>query len=439
MNKTSIFQVVLIGIFIAFVVIAMMIFTGALPGFRSGAGEYGGEVLVWGTIPEATMRKQIDNLNREYKNSFSVTYKEKDSSTYESDLIEALASKKGPDLLILPNDLIYKHQDKVTLIPPNLLSKRDFQNTFIEEGELYFTKDGILGLPFTIDPMVMYWNRNIFSGEGIANPPKFWDKFFDYAPSFTKIDNASNIARSALAMGEIVNIDNAKDIISLLILQSGNDITERKNSDGGEIALRSVLLEKDDSASKPAESALRFFTEFANPARPIYSWNRSLPNSKDMFSSGDLAVYFGYASELSGIVKKNPHLNFDVAVVPQIRDNKKRITYGKMTALAIANNSDNPNTAFKVAVAMTNTDFLKELSKILNIPPTRRDLLSEKQTDKYNTVFYNSALISRGWLDPYPQKTYTIFKDMVEGVTSGQFKIREAISNASSQLGRLIR
>jgi len=433
----------MIGVFIAFIVVAMLIFTGALPGFRSGGGEYGGEVLLWGTIDEGDMRKQIDNLNREYKNYFNVVYEEISPDTYESDLIQALAGGKGPDLFMLPNDLIYKHQDKVMPIPPSLLSQRDFRDAFIEEGELYATEDGVLGLPFTIDPIVMYWNRNIFSGEGIASEPKFWDEFFNLAPSLTKTDNASNVTRSAVSLGEFVNINNAKDILTLLIMQGGNSITERTSEPTGtseEIAIKVILAAQSaDSASQPTESALRFFTEFANPVKSTYSWNRSLPSSRDMFISEDLAVYFGYSGELAGMVGRNPHLNFDVAPVPQIRGNKTRVTYGKMSALAIANNSKNPKTAFNVATVMTSRDFSQELSKILKTPPARRDLLAERQADAYNAVFYDSALISNGWIDPHPEKTYNIFKDMVEGVTSGRFKINEAVRSASSQMDRLIR
>ena len=57
---------------------------------------------------------------------------------------------------MLPQDLIVKHEDKVFLIPPASLSERMFMDTFIEGSELYVTKNGAIGLPFTIDPMVLY-------------------------------------------------------------------------------------------------------------------------------------------------------------------------------------------------------------------------------------------------------------------------------------------
>ena len=58
-----------------------------------------------------------------------------------------------------------------------------------------------------------------------------------------------------------------------------------------------------------------------------------------MFVKEDLALYFGYGSERADIMAKNPHLNFDIAPVPQIRGNKTQVTFGRMQGIAIARNA----------------------------------------------------------------------------------------------------
>ena len=85
----------------------------------------------------------------------------------------------------MAQDGIVRNQDKIIEIPYDTISGRDFKNTFIEEGEMYLTENGVLGLPFTIDPMVMYWNRDIFQSVGIANPPEFWDELFIKPKDYT--------------------------------------------------------------------------------------------------------------------------------------------------------------------------------------------------------------------------------------------------------------
>jgi ABC-type glycerol-3-phosphate transport system substrate-binding protein len=428
------FQVVVMGIFMAFIVIAVLIFSGVIPGFGASKSSFGGEVVLWGTIPDNKMRSLVEDFNSENKDSFILKYKSVPENTFENNLIEALAAGVGPDLFFLPQDMILKNEDKVFIIPYKSITERDFKNSFIEEGELYLTNKGILAFPFLIDPMVMYWNKDILSSSGVAREPMFWDEFFTLAPILISSDNAKNIKKSIVAFGEFVNITNAKDVLSMLFIQSGDNIVE-KNKEGN----NDLVFGRNYNNKTPAESALRFFTEFSNPAKPFYSWNRSLPNSKDMFISGDLAFYFGYSSELSDIITKNSHLNFSVSMVPQIRDSAKRITFGRMQGVAIAKNSKKQNTAFRVAYLLSGSDFLGKLSKNTNLPPVRRDMLSQKQTDQYKSVFYDSAIIAKGWLDPNPNMTYNIFKDMVENISSGRNRISSSVQNASSEMKRLVK
>ncbi len=428
------FQIVVVGVFMAFIVIAVLMFTGVLPGFGSSKSNFGGEIVMWGTTQEDVMSSLVADFNSKNKDLFVLKYKSVPTNIFENNLIEALASGTGPDLFFLSQDMILKNKDKVFTIPYKTIPERDFKNSFVEEGELYLDNDGILALPFLIDPMVMYWNRDMLSSSGIAREPVFWDEFFTLAPILTSVDNVKNIKKSLVALGVFSNITNVKDILSMLIIQSGDNIVE--NDKEGKLEV--VLGNKYNSSGIPAESALRFFTEFSNSAKPFYSWNGSLPQSKDMFISGDLAFYFGYSSELSDIITKNSHLNFAVSPVPQIRGNDKKITFGKMQGIAIAKNSKKQNTAFKVAYALSSSDFLSKFAKITNLPPVRRGMLSQKQTDQYKSVFYNSAIMSKGWLDPNPNMTYNIFKDMVDNVSSGRNRISDVVDRASSEIDRLI-
>jgi len=434
MQKTSNFQLILKIIFGAFIVVAVLIFAGVLPGFKKNPEGLSGEVLLWGTVPLEVMQPLLGELNNNYGNEFRILYEEKSAGTFENDLLDALAAGAGPDLFILPHNLILRHEDKVSPISFELISERDFKNTFIEQGELYMTKSYTRALPLYSDPLIMYWNRDMFSSANIAKPPEFWDELIAMVPRLSEVGNSKQIIQSAVSLGEFSNVLHAKDILSMLILQTGNKITDFDI----EGKIQPVLTELVEGfSSQPVESVLRFYTEFSNPAKPVYSWNRSIVNSKEAFISEELAIYFGYASELDEIRTKNPHLNFDVAVVPQIRDIKNRLTYGNMGAIAIAKKSDNPQTAVAVSFILSGRDFAQSLSNALGIAPARRDLLSIRQSDAFKSIFYESALLSRGWLDPDPNKTYMIFKNMVENVGSGRFRISEAVMSANRQMEKI--
>lgn len=427
------FQTILLVVFGVLIFVAVLIFSGVLPGIGPGSKDagLGGEVQVWGTLPESSLSKALIEFNSKNK-TYSIKYFEKNEKTFDRELVEALASGFGPDVILLPQELIVRHADKIYSVSFESYSERSFKNTFIEGGEIYLTKTGTLAVPFTIDPIVMYWNRDMFSQASIVNPPKNWEDFLTLAPALTKKDGSSNISKSAISFGAYSNVMHAKDIIAMLMLQTGNPIISRGNGGlSSAIAGRTI----EDSSSS---SALRFYSDFSNSVKEHYSWNSSLSNSRNAFIAGNLAVYFGYASEASALREANPHLNMDVAVVPQIKGSERSTTFGRMQGLAVLKSSDNINTAFASVSAMSGQDVAGQVAQSLSLPPVRRDLLAKKPGDAYEDVFYDSALMARSWLDPSPSDTNVIFSQMVDDVTSGRMKAGEALSKADGLLNRLL-
>lgn len=435
MKNISIFQVVLLGIFGFFILLAVLLFSGVIPGFTGGnKQEFLGNVSVWGTVPESSMTKIISDALLGDK-SVAIAYTEFDMADFDRVLVEALASGTGPDVVLLPHDLIVRHSDKVYAIPYSTVSERVFRDTFAEEGELYLTPMGVLGLPLTIDPLVMYWNRDIFSSAGVTLPPKFWDEFPALTEKLVKRDTDGDFSQSAVALGEYSNVSHAKDILSMLVMQAGNPITRRVGAEG---RIDSVLAERrSGTEAGPAVSAIRFYTEFSNSSRKAYTWNRALPLSRDMFTAGKLGMYFGYASEFPDIQRKNPNLNIDVSVVPQARSGGTRLTFGAMRGLSILKSSPNIPAAFRAVSLMSGSKISGATAVAFGLPPVRRDLLGERPSDAFFSVFYDSAIIARAWLDPMPVKSDAVFQSWVGDVLSGRRNAEDATVTAGAELGRL--
>lgn len=425
------FQLVLTGIFGAFILIGVLVFAFS----RSSKTDEIARVTIWGTMSESLFSSYLRGSGIAEDKTIDITYVEKKRQTFDQDFVEALAVGKGPDLFFLPQDSILKHKDKIYPIPYSAYSERTFKDTFVEEGELFLSNEGIYGLPFIIDPMMMYWNRDTFSNAGLSLPPKYWSEFYDLSNKLTVKDTNFNVSKGTTALGEYGNITNANELISLLIMQAGSPITVR-NSDG---VVENVFSDRFDLPTMPALRALTFYTEFANPLKPFYSWNRALPESKNFFLSGDLALYFGFASELPELRLKNPNLNFDIAAMPQSKDYTKNITFGRVVALAIPRNSQKIAQAFRVANILTGSTSISGLSKTTGLPPVRRDLLASKPSEQYAALFYDGAIQSRAWLAPEPGRLNPIFKEMVESVTSGRTNIDQSIFRASDQLDILYR
>ncbi len=281
----------------------------------------------------------------------------------------------------------------------------------------------------------MYFNRDLLSAAGISTAPKYWDEFLQIVPKLTHKDSALNISQSAVAMGEYRNIAHAKDILAALIIQAGNPIVGTKEG-----RYQSILSEKVGYSLAPGDAALDFFTEFSNPSKELYSWNRALPLSTDEFISGDLAFYFGYASELPVIRAKNPNLNFDVSYFPTPRQSQEtNFTHGQMLSLAIVKNSAKVSSAFKTIQVLTSKDALTLWRDRVLLPSVRRDLLTETPGDAYMEVFNTAAVRARSWLDPENKSTSNIFQDMIESVVSGRLRTSDAIESADKEMDALFK
>ena len=423
------FQIILIAVFIAAAIFGMLIFSGAIPlGNKTVGGQ--GTIVLWGTFRADLVNTLLEDFNNAHP-SYVVRYVEKSREDFDQNLLEALASGSGPDMFFLPDNLAYHYSNKILAIPYQSYSVSSFKSSFASAGEVFLTSGGILAFPMTVDPLVMYYNRSMLDASGIVYPPNNWDDFVNVVPALTKKDDSNKIIKSAVALGHFSNVFHAKDILSTLFMQTGNKIVYEK--DGRFVPDLTVSI-----GPFGLDNILKFYTDFADPQKNVYSWNKSFPLSQDYFSTDNLAFYFGYASELSTLVSKNPNQNFSVAEMPQIKGSGFKLTSARVTGLAISAFSKNSTTAFLALSDMSSGDFVSKLAKNLGVVPARRDLLAIKQNDAYSPIFYSSALYARSWLDPSPKDMDDIFRRMIDGVLANNFGPGDAIIDANSKLYLLL-
>jgi ABC-type glycerol-3-phosphate transport system substrate-binding protein len=114
----------------------------------------------------------LSNLKKKNDIYNGVIYIEKEKDSYNTEILEALASGNSPDLILVSNENIYKNLNKIYPIPYSSLLKRDFLDTYADAFSIFLASDGVLAIPFSIDPMVMYYNKEIFRTAGVPLPPK---------------------------------------------------------------------------------------------------------------------------------------------------------------------------------------------------------------------------------------------------------------------------
>lgn len=416
------FQIIVLVVFVLFLVGGVIAFATYKGG---GSSNTLPTVTIWGTFPEDVFDQYIGSINNAAAESLSIRYVQVSPASFSSQFISALARGAGPDVILVTADSILPHHDKLAPIPFSALPQRTFTDTYIQEANTYISSNGIYALPFVVDPLVMYWNRDMFDAAGVATYPTTWDQFTGLNKKLTSKDQNGYVRKSAIALGLFGNVNNAREILGTLFLQSGNPVTGISSS--GEIQTTIKLGYPADP-----QNVVTFFTKFVNPNNPDYSWNRSLPTAKSAFLAGSLATYFGFASELLDIKEKNPNLNYDVALMPQIK-NGVRATYGRMYGFSIVRSSPNINAAYQVISQLTSSQYIPYISSKLYLPSVRRNVIDQGSTDPNITIFNQSALISRTWIDVDPNRSAQIMSDMIESYTSGQKTLTEAIQDAGDQ------
>lgn len=424
------FQAVLLIVFGALALLSVFLFAT----FSGSGGAQAGEVEIWGTLSEEVLDDVLVSLRRGNDGFDDVSYRALPEESFVVSLVEAIAAGRGPDLVIISSDAVVAEAEKLTPISFRSLSRRDFQDTFIEAGEVLLTDGGILGLPFYVDPFMLFWNRTMFSEAGVARAPRFWDEFSEIAPRLSKASESGTLTQSAVALGEWDNVRHAKHILASLIRGLGNDIV--RVNDAGQF--EAVLGERGEASVPPAESALLFYTDFADPVRTVYSWNRSQPESRAAFSGGLLGVYLGSASEVVSVRAANPNLNFDIAAYPRVRDGRIA-TPANLYALSIPRGSGNPQGALAVATLLAGPESQTTLMSLTGLPSVRRDLLANDPGNPYSALFRDAALNAYTLYDPDAEALDAIFERMVEDVSSGRLRIPEAVRSGQTELDALLK
>ncbi len=404
-------------------------------GFNNASAKVG-TVIIWGTLSQDAMSQELSALTTSNKAYSKVSYVQKSATNFDGDLANAIASGSGPDMIIISQEQLLSEASKITLIPFSSLPQRTYTDTYLPEYQLFLTNTGVYGIPFVLDPMVLYYNKTLLSQAGVATPPASWEAVTGLAPTLSKAAGQS-LSQSTVPFGSYGNTENARGILSLLFLQAGSPISQ--STSGG---IRSTLgisssangTESTAGASGPTESALTFFTQFSDPARTVYSWNTGFPSARQAFLSGTLALYPGYASELPALKAANPNLSFDMAQIPQPQTTRVKTDYGLAYAFAIPKASRNQTGAYTVATTLSGKNLLGTVASALTMAPADRNLLVSSAADQYTPIYFPEALIAQGWLSPAPAVTDGIFSAMISAVTSGRIPARTALETADQLL-----
>ena len=92
----------------------------------------------------------------------------------------------------------------------------------VKIGQGNNVREYIYALPYSVDTLAMYYNKDLFNNAGIVNPPEYWNaEFQEDVKKLTKQNNKGEIVQSGVAIGGAYNIERSTDILSILMMSCG--------------------------------------------------------------------------------------------------------------------------------------------------------------------------------------------------------------------------
>ena len=400
----------------------------------------------------------------------TINYRKLRYDEYEKELINALAEDRGPDIFSIHNTWTKKYLSKISPMPATITmaypvtkgtikkevipelrttkspSLNDIKNNFVdavyqdvviptlnETTKQYEQK--IYGLPLSVDTLAMYYNKDLFNNAGIAEPPIYWSSEFQQdVKKMTKQNEKGEIIQSGAALGGTNNIERYSDVLSILMMQNGSVMMD----DSGQVLFNRIPTTFKDQKYNPGLEALRFYTDFANPAKEVYAWNKNLENSLNMFAQGKLGIMFGYAYHLPTIKAQAPKLNFGIAKLPQIEGNTP-INFANYWIETVSNKSKYTNEAWDFIQFATKSDQAKTYLTNAKKPTALRSLVNEQVEDLDIGVFTSQVLTAKSWYKGADSNAMEkIFADMIDSVVLTQDRIENIINLAANKVAQTI-
>lgn len=391
----------------------------------------------WGIFDSRQDFTKVIDSFQQLESGVKINYKQLSFEDYERELINALAAGTGPDVFMIHHTWLAKHRNKLAPMP--IVSRKEgykfmtpieFQSKFVDVAykDLVF-ENKIYALPLYVDTLAIFYNKDMLNNAGIVRPPKNWEEFNRDVELLTRLDNSGNITQSGAAIGTARNINRSTDILAALMIQNGTQMTDSDNS--------SVTFTRTVNGQRTGENALQYYTDFANPAKTVYTWNDDQHYSIDAFVEGKAAMMINYSHQIPTLSARYKRLNFGIASLPQFSEIDAK-NYANYLAVATSAQSKNQDVVWRFLSYLTSEEGALAYLTKTSRPSARRDLIELQRNDPMLGVFAVQALSARSWYQADNDAIDQIFADMIEDVNTREIKVKDALRAAEAKVTTLM-
>ncbi len=422
-SKSGIKKFFLIFFILVFLALGIFaVFKYVLPKFKKTQ-----EVTLryWGLWESPNVMQTVINDWQKEHPHIKIEYVQQSPKEYRERLQSALARKEGPDVFRFHITWVPMLKNELEAVPPEVMSATDFEKNFYPVAkENLRSGSSFLGLPLHIDTLALFYNRQIFQAAG-KTPPTSWDQLRQTALDLTIRDESGRIQTAGVALGTTVNVEHWSDILGLMMLQNGVDLSR--------------------PSSNLAEDALTYFTIFNNIDRV---WDETLPSSTVAFATGKVAMFFGYSWDVFEIKNLNPNLDFGIVPVPQLAG--EEVNWASFWVEGVAKKSEHKKEAWEFMKFLSSPQTLQKLyqsqaqTRLFGELYPQVGMANLLTTNSLIAPFINQApkaktwyLCSRTFDNGLNDRMIKYFEDAVNSVNAGK-DTKEALSITEQGVSQLL-
>lgn len=392
-----------------------------------------GNLVWWGLWEDEVNVAPLITAYEKSHPGVKITYVKQSPQDYRERLTSAVAKGAGPDIFRFHNTWVPMFRNDLATLPASVMNSADYARTFYPIVSSDLTNgSGIVGIPLEYDALTLYINEDIFNKAG-KTPPTTWDDLRILARQLTVKDDQGVITQSGVALGRTENVDHWPEILGLLMLQNGVDLS--------------------NPVGKSAEDALTFFTIFSSLDGV---WDASLPPSTQAFAGGRLAMYIAPSWRAFEIAQSNPNLKFKTVPIPQLpkdSPNQPDITYATYWAEGVWSKSTKKSIAWDFLKFLSSQDSSQKLytneskTRSFGEPYVRVDMASLLQSHPVVGSIISQASGARSWY--LASRTFdgptglnsqlaNYFGDAINGLANGEITASKALETATKGVHQVL-
>lgn len=407
----------------------------------------------------------------------TLTARKLDPTIFETKAVDSIAADEAPAVWLIPNDWVPDHLNKIVTIPNDFWVSEDAtgpQTTLENFKENYYdylvddltlvnyevvpdidveqaasTEIRFAGFPGPIKTLVVFKNQSLFANayqtwrnshreapdeeqnhirQILTKEIKTWDELVEASNLLKSIDG-TNVKTAGIAMGTANNIDQADDIVQLLTFQQGGRIVNAVEK----IALFDGFEKTADGRTiYPGREALSFYTSFSNPNNSNYSWNNGMPNARQAFLEGRVAMLIDYPEFDEIIKQQEKRVSFEIAKIPQLYEETEPVNFATYYVFTVTKASQDQVKAGFFARNFTEDVNLRGVARgLVNSTAPRKNMVgggvNDQQVPTARTVY-----------KLHHDKFDATYKEMIDDVAIGGESVENAVNRTADLITRLL-